>query len=86
MLTKLESGKPTKIWRRRFCEHKRRTDPRESEQRHAQVLDSAMDAIMTIDQWCITFVNRAAATTFHLSVEAKGEALERFLTPAISKS
>ncbi|MDR4485363.1 MAG: sigma 54-interacting transcriptional regulator [Nitrospirales bacterium] len=56
---------------------------RESEQRHAQVLDSAMDAIMTIDQErCITFVNRAAATTFHLSaVEAKGEALERFLTP-----
>lgn len=56
---------------------------RESEQRHAQVLDSAMDAIMTIDQErCITFVNCAAATTFHISaLEAKGEPLERFLTP-----
>src|SRR5690606_16924437 len=56
---------------------------RESEQRHAQVLDSAMDAIMTIDQErCITFVNRAAATTFHTSaLEAIGEPLERFLTP-----
>lgn len=56
---------------------------RESEQRHAQVLDSAMDAIMTIDQErCITFVNRAAATTFHISpLEAIGEPLERFLTP-----
>jgi PAS domain S-box-containing protein len=56
---------------------------RESQQRHAQVLDSAMDAIMTIDQErCITFVNRAAATTFHISaLEAIGEPLERFLTP-----
>lgn len=56
---------------------------RESEQRHAQVLDSAMDAIISIDQErCITFVNRAAATTFHISaLEAKGEPLQRFLTP-----
>ena len=56
---------------------------RESEQRHIQVLDSAMDAIITIDQErCITFMNRAAATTFHISaLEAKGEPLQRFLTP-----
>jgi PAS domain S-box-containing protein len=56
---------------------------RESEQRHAQVLDSAMDAIITIDEERrIAFLNRAAATTFHISAaEAEGQSLQRFLTP-----
>lgn len=55
---------------------------RESEQRHAQVLDSAMDAIITIDEERrIAFLNRAAATTFHTSAaEAEGQSLQRFLT------
>jgi PAS domain S-box-containing protein len=55
---------------------------RESEQRNAQVLDSAMDAIITIDEERrITFLNRAAATTFHISAaEVKGQPLQRFLT------
>jgi PAS domain S-box-containing protein len=55
---------------------------REREQQNAQVLDSAMDAIITIDQERrITFLNRAAATTFHISVvEAKGQPLQQFLT------
>lgn len=56
---------------------------REHEQQYAQVLDSAMDAIITIDrERCITFLNRAAATTFHISsAEARGQPFERFLTP-----
>ena len=55
---------------------------RESEQRNAQVLDSAMDAIITIDEERrIMFLNRAAATTFHISAaEARGQPLEGFLT------
>jgi PAS domain S-box-containing protein len=55
---------------------------RESEQRNAQVLDSAMDVIITIDQERrITFLNRAAETTFHISAaEAQGQSLKQFLT------
>lgn len=56
---------------------------REHEQQYAQVLDSAMDAIITIDrERCITFLNRAAENTFHISsAEARGQTFERFLTP-----
>ena len=59
----------------------------ESEQRISSILDSAMDAIVTVDQQHrITLFNAAAARIFRCAADfAIGQPVERFIAPHCSK-
>jgi PAS domain S-box-containing protein len=61
---------------------------KESEQRLSRIVESAMDAILSLDQaGCIRLFNRAAERAFHCKAdEAVGQSFNRFFSEATQKT